>query len=242
MFEGATIPSPYAMEVAIPWIALLWVWVLTLTMRHLFPREWQLTLHALWKPRLLWGRQMGESSKTAGQIVSHLMGIMPYGILLWAMQQSGTRTQITPINLLGGGEIGWGLESGTTAWWWGISLGGIACIGRLLLGVIGGWLTERPEVTRMQLETDRYMRNHFSVAISLLLLIGVIQSQEAWNPAWVFRLGTIFWGIWLIWKWLRFIQLIQIQSIPFGWGIAYLCTMEIVPSGVLLFSMQAAGN
>jgi hypothetical protein len=86
------------------------------------------------------------------------------------------------------------------------------------------------------------MRNHFSAAISILLLVGVIQSQGTWNPAWIFKIGSILWGIWLIWKWLRFMQLIQIQSIPFGWGIAYLCTLEIVPSGVLLFSMQAAGN
>lgn len=241
MFEGHAIPSPHVMEVAIPWMAIVWMWILTLAMRHLFSREWQLTHYALWKPRLLWGRQMGESSNTAGQLVSHLMGLMPFGITTWLLQQSGKLHQLGFAKPVTPEVTGMALDSGSTAWWLGIGLGGLALLIRSLMGLIGGWVTERPEVTRMQLETDRYMRNHFSGIVSLLILVGIVQAQGAFSVTWLLQWIGGAWGIWLIWKWLRFLQLIQIQSVPFGWGIAYLCTMEIVPSGVLFFSALSAG-
>lgn len=242
MFEGNAISTPQAMEVVTPWIALVWVWVLTLVMRHFFPREWQLTAYSFWKPRLLWGRPMGESSKTAGQVVSHLLGLMPFGIFFWAMRQSGKLQLLWPVH-----SETWGLnrlkvDSAMSAWWLGIGLGILALLGRNLMGIIGGWITERPEVTRMQLETDRFMRNHFTGVIFLLMLIDIVRAQGAWNETGLYQSIGAAWGIWLVWKWLRFLQLIQFQSVPFGWGIAYLCTMEIVPSGVLFLSMLAAGN
>lgn len=254
MFDGTPLLSPGHPNGAVPWVAFGAIWLGTLLLRHLFKREWTWTGYAFFKPRLLWGRSLSESGKTAGMLASHFMGIMPFGILLWAHVTAHAAAHARAAD---SSSTLWGQSIGLPAAWvhawandatgWsalvtGLALGVMALGLRLMAALVGGWVTQLPEVCRMQTETDRLLRNGLAWAVAAVLLIGFIDARGIPDATWCAHAVGWVWCGFLALKWVRLLQLIRIQSIPIGWGIAYLCTVEIVPTGLLAMGILAAGN
>ncbi len=254
MFDGTPLLSPGHPNGAVPWVAFGAIWLGTLLLRHLFKREWTWTGYAFFNPRLLWGRSLSESGKTAGMLASHFMGIMPFGILLWAHVTTHAAAHARAAD---SSSTLWGQSIGLPAAWvhawandatgWsalvtGLALGVMALGLRLMAALVGGWVTQLPEVCRMQTETDRLLRNGLAWAVAAVLLIGFIDARGIPDATWCAHAVGWVWCGFLALKWVRLLQLIRIQSIPIGWGIAYLCTVEIVPTGLLAMGILAAGN
>jgi len=253
MFDGTPLHPDHPTG-AVPWAAFGAIWLGTLLIRHGFKREWTWTGYAFFKPRLLWGRSISESGKTAGMLASHFMGIMPFGVLIWSHV---TAHAAANARMADASSVPWGQSIGLPAAWvqawahdttgwsaWGAGLLlGLTALGvRLMAATVGGWVTQLPEACRMQTETDRLLRNGLAWAVAAVLLIGFVDARGIPDAGWCAHAVGWVWCGFLGWKGVRLLQLIRIQSIPIGWGIAYLCTVEIVPTGLLAMGILAAGN
>ena len=218
MFEGQPIPhASYEFLAAILLSIGLGLWA-TVLLRIRFEREWSLTVWTSYNIKRVWQRLADESARTGGTLTSHLLGVLAWCILgsIWALCQ----VDATLEGLWGG--MGYG------------ALLGIATIIlRAIVAWIGGWITLAPEATERGLEIDRHMRNWLLWGLMIFCIFHLGQNIpfSSRNTLWE-QAVWIWWG-WLIIKWLRQLQSVVHNGLPFGWGIVYLCTFEIGPTYLL---------
>ncbi len=218
MIEGPPQPNAsYEFLAAILLSIGLGLWA-TVLLRIRFEREWSLTIWTSYNIKRVWQRLADESARTGGTLTSHLLGVLAWCILgsVWALCQ----VDATLEGLWGG--MGYG------------ALLGIATIIlRAIVAWIGGWITLAPEATERGLEIDRHMRNWLLWGLMVFCIFHFGQNIpfSSRNTLWE-QAVWIWWG-WLIIKWLRQLQSVVHNGLPFGWGIVYLCTFEIGPTYLL---------
>jgi hypothetical protein len=169
-----------------------------------------------------------------GVLMSHLLGVLGWGVLGWAATLGTVEGP-----WLGEVPLQWkGMPAGS---WQGAATGvGLGLVlTPLRSGVRGlvGWMVESRELSWQHAETDRLLRNVLAVALVLEVLAISVQSRVEEN---VIASREVYWitfGIFLIWRGIRLLQLIRLSSLSIGWGIAYLCTLELVPTWVLLSAL-----
>ena len=210
-FEGTPLPDGLGMLALPAFVGVLIALGLLSILRWNFLREWQLTLWTWGDIRRVWKRIPDESARTGGVILSHGVGLLGWGIAgscLWNDEP-----------WMG---MGRGLAVGAAVW--------------ILRGVsipFGKWLTLERELFDDFAELERHSRT----GLVVLLSAGVL-AIAIWRPTaqgWLEVSASVLWiwGAWLVIKWLRSVQLLFFRRVDIGWGIAYICTLEIVPAVAL---------
>lgn len=234
MFEGTPLPAP-------PWellypglIGVLLVVAVLSALRMVHYAEWQLTWGSLTNPRGMWFGRHVEGGSTMGVLMSHLLGVLGWGVLGWAATLGtveGPWLEEVPLQWKGMPAGSW---QGAAA---GIGLGLVLTPLRSGARGLVGWMVESRELSWQHAETDRLLRNVLAVVLVLEVLAISVQSRVEEN---VIASREIYWitfGVFLIWRGFRLLQLIRLSSLSIGWGIAYLCTLELVPTWVLLSAL-----
>lgn len=198
--------------------ALLYA-ILFVILRNRFDREWQLTLWSWGDIRRVWKRLPNESARTGGVIISHVMGWFAWGLAgaCWWHE--------TPLQGAGNG-----LLFGSMAW-----------VLRQTGFAFGKWLTRANEAIDNYAELDRHLRT----GLTAMLVIGILglAIREPVETGWHAHVATLvwIWPAWLIIKWMKGVQLLIYRRVDIGWGIAYLCTLEITPSIVIAMKGMGVG-
>ncbi|MFZ8835885.1 MAG: hypothetical protein ACO2XQ_02465 [Flavobacteriales bacterium] len=216
MFEGQPLPlAPLDVFSLCLWIALFGV-LATVLLRVRFDREWTLTIWSGFQVKRVWQRMSDESARTGGTLTSHGMGLIAWSLLgsLWGVQLSET---------VGLERIGHGA-------FWGLVLGFTVLVLKNITHWIGAWLTLENETIARGLELDRHLRNWFLWALIALVVWEMDQGHGFTNRFEIWNRTLAIWWIWLGIKWLRQFQCILDKQVHFGWGIAYICTLEIGPA------------
>jgi hypothetical protein len=239
MFDGTPIPTP-------PWDALLPALV-AMTMgvaalaalRMVHAGEWELTWSGLINPRAMWLGRHVEGGRTIGVALSHIVGLCGWALLGWA---SGMRGWEGPamsdlpqeLHLPGTSPMEHAL--------WGVLLGSLTLPLRWLARRAAGWMSEAPEATWQHGETDRLLRNAWTVIAAGLVLLTAVQSRVLADVEWGQRLVLGAYVIFLGGRSFRLLQLMRVNSLSIGWGFAYLCTLELIPSWVLISVLLGGGG
>lgn len=119
----------------------------------------------------------------------------------------------------------------------GVGMGLVLIPLRSLVRGLVGWMVESRELSWQHAETDRLLRNVLAVVLVLEVLAISVQSRV---EADVIASREVYWvtfGVFLIWRGIRLLQLIRLSGLSIGWGIAYLCTLELAPTWVLLSAL-----
>lgn len=218
MFEGNPIPhAAYDLLVAILVSITLGVGA-TVILRIRFEREWSLTMWTAYNIKRVWQRLADESARTGGTLTSHALGIFAWCILgsAWSLDHA---------------------DHSLDNIWLGVGYGGLVGVGTLMSRAIGaalgGWITISPAATSRGLEIDRHMRNwlFWFLVILCFFYLGQNITFDRRHILWTSTVST--WWIWLSLKWLRQLQSVIHDGLPFGWGIVYICTFEIGPTHLL---------
>ncbi len=224
MYEGLPLPISPLHVYSLPlWICALGIGA-TALLRVQFDREWALTMWTAYQIKRVWQRLADESARTGGTLTSHSIGIICWALLgsLWGVNTSKTIATEVAVN----GAI------------WGGGLGLITLITRRIGGWIGSWVTLEEEAIQRGFEVDRHMRNWLLwLLISLVIwelthFNGFEDRGETWQHV------CTFWWVWLVIKWTRQFQSVLNERLHIGWGIAYICTLEIGPSLVLYWYLR----
>ena len=117
---------------------------------------------------------------------------------------------------------------------WGALLGLATLVTRQIGGWIGAWVTLEREAIERGFEVDRHMRNWLLWAMTALVVWELTQFNGFDNRGEMWSHVCSVWWVWLGLKWLRQFQSVLNKRLHIGWGIAYICTLEIGPS-LLLF-------
>lgn len=192
----------------------------TAVLRVQFEREWALTMWSAHNIKRVWQRLADESARTGGTLTSHTMGILAWALLgsLWGIEHSET----------------WGDGTAVKGAWMGAGLGLTTLISRQLAGWIGAWVTLEREAVERGFELDRHMRNWLLWILIAFVFWELGQFEGFAHRAEMGNHAAVVWWVWLGLKWVRQIQSLLHKRLQIGWGIAYICTLEIGPS-VLLF-------
>lgn len=220
MFEGMPLPiSPLDVYTLPLWICAFGMGA-TALLRVQFDREWALTMWTAYQIKRVWQRLADESARTGGTLTSHAMGILTWALLgsLWGVNTSET----SAVEAAGNGAM------------WGASLGLITLVSRQVGGWIGAWVTLEREAIERGFEVDRHMRNWLLWAMTALVVWELTQFNGFENRGEMWSHVCTVWWVWLGLKWLRQFQSVLNKRLHIGWGIAYICTLEIGPS-LLLF-------
>lgn len=234
MFEGTPLPAP-PWELLYPGLAgVLLVIAVLAALRMVHFAEWQLTWGSLTNPRGMWFGRHVEGGSTMGLLMSHLLGILGWGVLGWATTLGPCPGPWLPELPLHGEWI-------PAGGWRGAAVG--AGVGLALIPLRGaarglvGWLVESRELSWQHAETDRLLRNVLAVVLVVEVLAISVQSRVEGD---VIASREVYWmtfGIFLIWRGIRLLQLVRLSGLSIGWGIAYLCTLELIPTWVLLSAL-----
>lgn len=209
-------------------VGTLVVVALLAVMRAVHPNELRLTWEGLVNPRGMWFGRHVEGGRTLGVALSHMMGLVGWGIIGWS-SGLGAENELNCLGLV------------PFSGWNAFGLG--AALGLLLLPLrgasrgIAGWMAESQELTWQHAETDRLLRNALSVVLALEVLMIAVQSRVEWE---VIAWRTVFWwsaGGYVVLRSIRLLQLLLFSGLSIGWGIAYLCTLELIPSWVLFSAL-----
>ena len=210
-FEGTPLPEGLGVVALPAFVGVLLALGLLTVLRWNFLREWQLTLWTWGDIRRVWKRIPDESARTGGVILSHGVGLIGWGIAgscFW--------------NQMPWVGMGRGMALGAGVW-----------VLRTLSIPFGKWLTLERELFDDFAELERHSRTGLVVLLSL----GVLGIAVGYPTAggWLEMSGSVLWiwGAWLVTKWLRSIQLLFFRRVDIGWGIAYICTLEIAPAVAL---------
>lgn len=239
MFDGTLLPTP-------PWDALLPALVaMTLgtaalaALRVLHAGEWELTWNGLINPRAMWLGRHVEGGRTIGVVLSHLVGLCGWAILGWATgmgnwEGPAMRDLPTELQLPG--------VSPTERALWGALIGLATLPVRWVARRAVGWIAEASEATWQHGETDRLLRTAWvAIAVGLVLLTAVrSRVVEDLVSGVNLVLGSYF--IFIGWRSFRLLQLMRLNSLSIGWGFAYLCTLELIPSWVLISVLLGGGG
>ena len=220
MFEGMPLPISPLYVYALPlWICAFGMGA-TALLRVQFDREWALTMWTAYQIKRVWQRLADESARTGGTLTSHAMGILTWALLgsLWGVNTSDTSAGDTA----GNGAM------------WGALLGLITLVARQVGGWIGAWVTLEREAIERGFEVDRHMRNWLLWALIALVAWELTQFNGFENRGEMWSHVCTVWWVWLGLKWLRQFQSVLNKRLHIGWGIAYICTLEIGPT-LLLF-------
>jgi hypothetical protein len=220
MFEGMPLPiSPLDVYTLPLWICAFGMGA-TALLRVQFDREWALTMWTAYQIKRVWQRLADESARTGGTLTSHAMGILTWALLgaLWGVNTSET----SAVEAAGNGAM------------WGALLGLITLVSRQVGGWIGAWVTLEREAIERGFEVDRHMRNWLLWAMTALVVWELTQFNGFENRGEMWSNVCTVWWVWLGLKWLRQFQSVLNKRLHIGWGIAYICTLEIGPS-LLLF-------
>lgn len=217
-YNGA--PLPEGVE-SVAWPAILGVvisFALIVLLRARFDREWQLTVWSWGDIRRVWKRLPNESARSGGVLISHMIGWSAWGMA------GATWWHAAP--LMGFGR--------------GLLMGAAAFGLRALSTAFGRWLTGESEVFENSAELDRHLRSGLAALFALGILGLAIREPHA--QGWAASAHNLLWiwAGWLVIKWFRGLQLMFHRRIAIGWGIAYLCTLEITPTIVL--AMKGLGE
>lgn len=211
-FDGQPLPSGIE-EVSGPAsLALVLSGLLIVILRNRFEREWHLILWTWIDIQRVWKRLPNESARSGGIILSQLIGFMAWAILgsiLWP-------------------EHPWkGLSYGFLT---GMAVGLVRGLGQ----VFGKWLTQEHETLDNHAELDRHMRTALTVVLGLGIALLALRFPT--EMGWKEHISSVvyIWFGWLIIKWLKCLQLVLHRRVAIGWGIAYLCTLEITPTIALV--------
>lgn len=219
MFEGMLLPISPLQVYALPlWICTLGLGA-TALLRVQFDREWALTMWTAYQVNRVWQRLADESARTGGTLTSHAIGILSWTLLgaLW-----GVYTSATPA-----------VEAAGPSAMWGALLGLTTLITRQIGGWIGAWVTLEREAIERGFEVDRHMRNWLLWALIALVVWELSQFNGLENRGEMWGHVCIAWWTWLGLKWMRQFQSVLNKRLHIGWGIAYICTLEIGPSFLL---------
>ena len=220
MFEGMPLPISPLHVYALPlWICAFGLGA-TALLRVQFDREWALTMWTAYRIKRVWQGLADESARTGGTLTSHTMGILTWALLgsLWGVNASET----SAVEAAGNGAM------------WGALLGLATLVSRQVGGWIGAWVTLEREAIERGFEVDRHMRNWFLWAVIALVVWELTQFGGFENRGEMWSHVCTVWWVWLGLKWLRQFQSVLNKRLHIGWGIAYICTLEIGPS-LLLF-------
>ena len=102
-----------------------------------------------------------------------------------------------------------------------------------------GWMAEAPEATWQHGETDRLLRNVLAALLVVEVLLVAVQSRVAEDVVAGQILILFTFLCFLVLRSFRLLQLFQLSKLSIGWGIAYLCTLELIPSWVLVSALLA---
>ena len=125
---------------------------------------------------------------------------------------------------------------------WGIVFGCATLPVRWIVRKAAGWVSEAPEATWQHGETDRLLRSAWTAVAAGLVLLNAVQSRVLEDVEWGQRLVLASYVGFLIWRSFRLLQLMRINSLSIGWGFAYLCTLELIPSWVLISVLLGGGG
>ena len=117
---------------------------------------------------------------------------------------------------------------------WGAVIGLATLISRQVGGWVCAWVTLEREAVERGFEVDRHMRNWLLWALIALVVWELAQFNGFENRGEMWSHVCAVWWVWLGLKWLRQFQSVVKKRLHIGWGIAYICTLEIGPS-LLLF-------
>ena len=215
MFDGAPIP-PSAYDAAGPlWAILAAIIGATAALRTGFGREWSCVTGAQFLP---W-RDGGTSEHREGG--SWLVLLL--GVFGWMFAWSAWTWSHGPANTsVAWSALGIGLL-------WGV---GTECC-RWVGARFGAWLTFRPDLLAGMTRMDRRLRVWWTWGSAVLWLSMVVRfpTAEALQRASEAVVGM--WVGWLILKWTWVLIRVVREGVHLGWGFAYLCTLEIIPSASL---------
>ena len=219
MFEGQPLPIAPLHVYELPlWLAVIGLCATTV-LRLQFEREWALTMWSAYQIKRVWQRLADESARTGGTLTSHALGVLSWVLLgsLWGITQSQS---------LGDGMAWRGAQ-------WGLGLGFITLLSRQLAGWVGAWVTLEWEAVQRGYEVDRHMRNWLLWLLIALVCWELSQFSGFEHRANMWGHVTGLWWLWLALKWVRQFQSLLQKRLQIGWGIAYICTLEIGPSLLL---------
>ena len=231
MFEGTPLPAP-PWELLLPALAMVALAALSLAaLRVVQAGEWTLTWSSILNPRIMWYGRHVEGGRTAGVGTSHLVGLCGWGIIGWACglgESSEIMMEALPFK--------WPqlVDGPTGSAWNGVALGFASIPMRWAARNLAGWMAEVDEVGWQHGETDRLLRNVLTALLALEIIGLTVQSRATANAMigqhWVLFTYVAF----LAWRSFRMLQLFRISNLSIAWGFAYLCTLELIPSWVLI--------
>lgn len=215
MFDGTPIP-PSAYDAAGPlWLVLVVIFGLSAGLRSGFGKEWACITRAQFLP---WRDGGTADHREGGTWLVLLLGASGWMLAgtawLWSRALPGEA-----------------VEWSSLATWFGIGVGTEAL--RAAGARFGAWLTLREDLLLGMHRMDRRLRVWWTWITALFWVGAVAQlpAAEALRTA----SGGVVW-VWMGWlgvKWgWALVRLIR-ERVNLGWGFAYLCTLEIIPSAGL---------
>jgi hypothetical protein len=224
-----------------PWAALSPALVISLAclaglaaLRFMQSTEWDLTWNGLIQARGMWLGRHVEGGRTIGVVFSHIAGVGAWAMLGWA-------AALQPWEGPWMSELPFQWDSNPSTPWHGAAIGAAIGLFSLPLRWFGrelcGWMSEVSDVAWQHGETDRLMRNVLSAMLIVEVLFVAVNSRLAVE---VNQAQSILWltfALFIGMRSIRLIQLILLSGLSIGWGIAYLCTLELIPTWALLSAL-----
>jgi hypothetical protein len=170
------------------------VWI-----RQGFIKEWKLADLTLNNINRIWQRGADEVPQTEGIIVSHIVGIIAYGILAWHL---------------------W-------TFWLGVATGVALLILRQTLYWILGLVSKTSILSKEHNIIDRVIRMWMSAVLSLgSILVSLLPCTLLVHPELLF---FSIWCLWTIFRWYRVFQSALRRFNRLSHSFLYLCALEILP-------------
>jgi len=231
MFDGAPLPQP-------PWDILLpllcaasFAAVALALLRMVQTQEWNLTWQSLTEPRTMWFGRHVEGGRTVGVAFSHVIGLAGWAIV-------GMAIKWTAVDGLWMPKIPFSTDPEFTGNWSagmiGVAIGAASLPLRWGSRKLAGWLAEIPETAWQHGETDRYMRSALTAILVSEVLILAVSCQLEQEAVGFMPVIVLSYIVFIVWRSLRLLQLLLINNLSIGWGIAYLCSLELIPTWALI--------
>lgn len=239
MFDGTPLPTP-PWDVLLPALVAMTVGGAALAaLRVAHAGEWELTWSSLVNPRAMWLGRHVEGGRSIGVALSHVVGLCGWGLLGWA---AGLGSWAGPAMSDLPPELHLPAASAMEHALWGVLLGFLTLPLRWLARQAAGWMAEANEATWQHGETDRLLRSAWTAVAAGLVLLTAVQSRVLEDVEWGQRLVLGSYLIFLGWRSFRLIQLMRVNTLSIAWGFAYLCTLELIPSWVLISVLLGGGG
>ena len=170
-------------------------------LKHGFPREWRMAGWALLNIRRIWQRSADEAPRTGGVIIAHIQGVVALSTISYVCLNNVFK---------------------------GFALGVLIVFVRLITVQVLSRFKKLEVIIKETTDIDRHLRTWMAASVSVIAIFLSLRSQ--WNADVGCNLLLFTWLFWSIFRLWRVFQTSIKRLNRYSFAIAYLCSLEILPT------------